>query len=63
MLFRSPLERVDLGANGLVVAGIVIAIGVMFDLPVLTWIGVGIAVLSLIAGGVLRALGHGQPLR
>ena len=49
--------------SGLVVAGIVIAIGVLFDLPVLTWIGVGIAVLSLIAGGVLRALGHGQPLR
>ena len=49
--------------SGLVIAGIIIATGIMIDRPVITWIGVSVAVLSLIAGGVLRALGHGQPLR
>jgi len=49
--------------TGLVLAGIVIATGIILDRPVVTWIGVSVAVLSLVAGGVLRALGHGQPLR
>jgi hypothetical protein len=49
--------------TGLVVSSVVIGVGIMFDRPVLTWIGVSLAVLSLIAGGILRALGHGQPLR
>ena len=50
--------------NGtLVVAGTVIAFGIATDRQVLTWIGVSIGVLGLIAGGVLRALGHGQPLK
>jgi hypothetical protein len=48
--------------TGLVIASIVVACGVAFDRPVVTWIGAGMIVLSLIAGGVLRALGHGQPL-
>lgn len=48
--------------TGLVISSIVVACGVAFDFPVLTWIGVAMIVLSLIAGGVLRALGHGQPL-
>ena len=48
--------------TGLVISGTVVAVGVAFDLPVFTWIGIGLIVLSLVAGGVLRALGHGQPL-
>jgi len=48
--------------TGVVVGSIPIAIGMMFDRQVLTWIGVAVVVLSFIAGGVLRALGHGQPL-
>jgi len=50
--------------NGaLVVGAIVIAFGIATDRQVLTWIGVSVCVLGLIAGGVLRALGHGQPLK
>ena len=50
--------------NGsLVLAGIVVAFGIATDRQVLTWIGVSLGVLGLIAGGVLRALGHGQPLK
>jgi hypothetical protein len=49
--------------SSLVIAGIVAAVGIAFDRQVLTWIGVSIAVLGLVAGGILRALGHGQPLK
>jgi len=48
---------------GLVIGATVSAFGIAFDRQVLTWIGVSIAVLGLIAGGVMRALGHGQPLK
>jgi len=48
--------------TGLVIGGTAVGVGVAFDRQVVTWIGVSIIVLSLIAGGVLRALGHGQPL-
>ena len=48
--------------TGLVVSSIVVACGIAFDRQVLTWVGVGMIVISLIGGGVLRALGHGQPL-
>ena len=49
--------------TGLVIAAIVIGVGMMLERDIVTWIGVALAVISLIAGGVLRALGHGQPLR
>ncbi len=48
--------------SGLVLAAIVVAVGIAFDRPVVTAIGGSLIVLSLIVGGVLRALGHGQPL-
>jgi len=48
--------------TGLVIGGTAVGVGIAFDRQVVTWIGVSIIVLSLIAGGVLRALGHGQPL-
>jgi len=47
----------------IVVGAILIALGIALDRLVLTWIGVAICVLGLIAGGVLRALGYGQPLK
>jgi hypothetical protein len=49
--------------SAVVVAAIVIGVGIAFDRQVLTWIGVSIGVLGLVAGGVMRALGHGQPLK
>jgi hypothetical protein len=49
--------------GGLVFAALVIGVGMMIERDVVTWIGVALAVVSLIAGAVLRALGHGQPLR
>lgn len=48
---------------GLVLAALVVAIGMGFPIWPVVWAGVGLAVLSLIAGAVLRALGHGQPLK
>lgn len=48
---------------GLTLAALVASIG--FAIPVwpVVWVGVGIGVLALAAGGALRALGHGQPLQ
>jgi len=48
--------------TGLVIAAIVIGVGMMLERDIVTWIGVALVVLALVAGGVLRALGHGQPL-
>jgi len=48
---------------GIVLAFLVAGIGMMVETMWLVWIGVAIAAISLIAGGVLRALGYGQPLR
>ena len=36
--------------------------GVGFAAWILVWVGAGVAAASLIAGAVLKALGHGQPL-
>jgi len=49
--------------TAIVVGGTAIGVGIAFDRHLLTWIGAGICVLGLIAGAVLRALGHGQPLK
>lgn len=48
---------------GIVLAVLVGAIGMAFPIWPVVWVGVGLAALSLIAGAVLRALGHGQPLK
>jgi hypothetical protein len=47
---------------GLALAALFAAIGVMIGLHVLTWIGIGLVVVSLATGAALRALGHGQAL-
>lgn len=50
--------------NGLIVLGALIAaIGLMIPQFALVWVGAGVIVVALVVGGVLRALGHGQPLR
>ncbi|GMA37437.1 HGxxPAAW family protein [Demequina litorisediminis] len=48
--------------TGLVIAALVMAFGIAIPTWPLVWVGVGIAVVSLAAGAILRALGHGQPL-
>lgn len=48
---------------GIVVAVLVGAIGMAFPIWPVVWVAVGLVVVSLIAGAVLRALGHGQPLK
>ena len=48
---------------GLVVATLLAALGIALPVAALTWAGVGVAVVALLAGGVLRALGYGQPLK
>ncbi len=45
---------------GLVVASVIAALGVGIPQMTLVWIGAAVAVVSLVAGGVLKALGHGQ---
>lgn len=50
--------------NGLIVLGALIAaIGVMIPMLTLMWVGAGVVVAALAVGAVLRALGHGQPVR
>ena len=48
---------------GIVVAVLVGAIGMSFPNWPVVWVGVGLVAVSLILGAVLRALGHGQPLK
>jgi hypothetical protein len=48
---------------GLVAATLLASLGLSIAVPALIWAGIVVAVLSLIAGIALRALGHGQPLR
>lgn len=48
---------------GIMIGALVAAIAFAFPHWPVVWVGVGIIVLSLIAGAVLRALGHGQPLK
>ena len=48
--------------NGGIVLGVTISgIGLMIPNAALSWAGLGVAVAALVAGAVLRALGHGQP--
>ena len=49
--------------SGLVAGAIVVGVGMMLERTVVTWVGVAVCVASLIAGGVMRALGYGQPLK
>ena len=49
--------------TGLVLAAILASVGIAIPNWPLTWVGVGVAVVALAAGGALRALGHGQPLQ
>lgn len=49
--------------SGIVVGAIIAGVGMMLERTVVTWIGVAVCVVALIAGGVLRALGYGQPLK
>jgi hypothetical protein len=49
--------------NGSITAGLFfVAIGIAIGNFPLIWIGLAIAVIGSIVGGVLRALGHGQSL-
>ena len=48
--------------NGGIALGVLISgIGLMIPNAALSWAGLGVAVAALVAGAVLRALGHGQP--
>ena len=50
--------------TGMIVLGVLIAaIGLMIPQFALLWVGGAVVVAGLIAGAVLRALGHGQPLK
>ncbi|WP_062377630.1 HGxxPAAW family protein [Demequina pelophila] len=48
---------------GLVIAAVLVSIGIGWTVWPVVWVGVGVAVVSLVVGAVMRALGHGQPLR
>ncbi len=48
---------------GIVLGFLVGAVGFAFPIWPVVWVGVGIVAVSLIVGAVLRALGHGQPLK
>ncbi|WP_234996485.1 HGxxPAAW family protein [Demequina sp. NBRC 110054] len=45
---------------GLVVAAVIAALGIGIPQMTLVWVGTAVAVVSLAAGGALKALGHGQ---
>jgi hypothetical protein len=47
--------------TGLVIATLLGSIGISIGAHGWTWTGVGVAIASLVAGVVLRALGYGQP--
>jgi hypothetical protein len=44
-----------------IVGAVAVALGMTLSQPVLTWVGAAVVVAGLVVGGVLRALGHGQP--
>lgn len=46
-----------------VLGAIVVAVGMVLATPWLAWTGGGVAILGLVVGGVLSALGYGQPHR
>ncbi|MBF0689326.1 MAG: hypothetical protein IR158_16365 [Cellulomonas sp.] len=45
---------------GVVLGGVVAALGVALTLAWLFWVGMGIVVLALVLGKILQLLGHGQ---
>ncbi|WNM23181.1 HGxxPAAW family protein [Demequina capsici] len=45
---------------GLVLAALVASLGIGIPQISLVWVGAALAVVSLAAGGALKALGHGQ---
>lgn len=47
---------------GLMIAALLVALGLVFKVMVLCYIGAGVVLVSLLAGKALRALGFGQPL-
>jgi hypothetical protein len=49
--------------SGVVVGFIIAGVAMMLRNSPGLWIGVAVVIISLIVGAVLRALGHGQPLR
>lgn len=48
---------------GLVLGGLLVTLGMSFIYHPLTWAGIVVAVVALVGGAVLRALGYGQPLK
>ncbi len=46
---------------GITLGALVAAVGVALAAWVLVWIGSSVVAASLILGGILKALGHGQP--
>ncbi len=48
---------------GIVLGVTISGVGMMIPNGPLIWVGLGVVVAGLAAGAVLRALGHGQPLR
>ncbi|WP_061962030.1 HGxxPAAW family protein [Demequina flava] len=47
---------------GLVIGALIASIAMAFPVWPVVWVGVAVCAVALIVGGVLRALGHGQPL-
>lgn len=47
---------------GIAIAAVFAAIGIAIGVHAFTWVGIALVVVSLAAGAVLRALGHGQAL-
>lgn len=45
----------------ILVGGLVACLGVVLARPVMFWTGVGVAVVALVVGRVLKMLGFGQP--
>lgn len=45
----------------ILVGGLVGSIGVMAGRPAVFWVGLGVAVIGLVVGRVLKMLGFGQP--
>jgi hypothetical protein len=49
--------------GGISVAALLVSVGVAIPVVWPIWVGIVVGVASLAAGGALRALGHGQPLK
>ena len=49
--------------SGIVLGVTISGIGMMLPNSVLTYAGIGVVAAALVAGAILKALGHGQPLK